>query len=132
MSCILCQTEADAAGVNLIIDDWKSEFQNLDATASANVARVAAAMQGVQNPALQAALAEAQHNLAYAESDESGGIHNHPYLIALLQDANHKALSIPLLNVAAQGRALVISWTGPGTLQAANSMSGAWQDVPSA
>jgi hypothetical protein len=132
VSCILCHTEADPVDAKLIIDDWKSEFQNLDATAAANVARAAAAMQDVQNPALQAALAEAQYNLAYAEHDESGGFHNHPYLMALLQDANQKALSIPLLNVAEQSGTLVISWTGPGTLQAASSIAGPWRDVPSA
>jgi hypothetical protein len=132
MSCILCHTDAEPAFVTLIIDGWKSEFQTLDATVSVNVARATAAMQNSQNPTLQANLAEAQHNLAYAESDECGGFHNHGYLMALLRDANQKALSIPLLNAAQQGGSLVISWTGPGTLQAASSMTGPWQDVPSA
>ena len=51
-------------------------------------------MQGVQDPALQSKLEEAQHNLTYAESDESGGYHNHNYLMSLLEDANNKALEI--------------------------------------
>ena len=131
VSCILCHTDADPVNVSLIIDGWKSEFQTLDATVSANVARVAAALQDVQNPALQAALAEAQYNLAYAERDESGGFHNHPYLMALLQNANQKTLSIPLLKAEKQGGNIALSWTGPGTLQAANSISGPWQDVSS-
>ncbi len=134
MSCILCHTNADPAMASFIIDAWKSEFQTLDASVAANVARVAAAMQAVQNPnpAFQSALAEAQFNLGYAESDESGGFHNHGYLMALLQDANQKALSIPLLYATNQGGNIVISWTGPGTLQAADSMKGPWRDVSGA
>jgi hypothetical protein len=132
ISCILCHTNGDPAFINLLIDSWKSEFQSLDATVSANVARATAAMQSVPSPTLRASLAEAQHNLTYAESDESGGFHNHGYLMALLRDANQKALSIPLLNATQQGSTFVISWTGPGTLQAASSMGGPWQDVPSA
>jgi hypothetical protein len=132
LSCILCHTEADPVETTFIIDAWKAEFQALDATASANVARLAAAMQGVQNPAFQAALDEAQHNLAFAEGDESGGFHNHPYLMALLRDANQKALSVPILTATNQGSSLVISWTGPGTLQSANSIRGPWTDVSGA
>lgn len=132
ISCILCHTNADPTTVNLLIDSWKSDFQTLDATASANVASVTAALQNVQNPAWQSVLAEAQHNLAYAESDESGGFHNHGYLMALLQDANQKALAIPFLSVTNSAGDIVISWTSSGVLQWANSMSGPWQDVTSA
>jgi Outer membrane cytochrome MtrC/MtrF-like, domains II/IV/Cytochrome c554 and c-prime/Cytochrome c552 len=96
ISCLLCHTNSDAATISSMIDGWKAEFQALDTLASANVAKAAAALQGVEDPTLQAALAEAQENLIYAESDESGGVHNHPYLMALLQDANQKALSIPV------------------------------------
>jgi cytochrome c552/cytochrome c554/c'-like protein len=130
MSCILCHTDAAPENASLIIDGWKAEFQTLDATVSATVAKVAAAMQNVQNPAAQAALAEAQYNLHYAESDESGGFHNHGYLMDLVRAANQKALSIPLLYAERQGRNIVISWTGPGTLQSASSASGPWSDVP--
>ncbi|MFQ5664973.1 MAG: hypothetical protein ACE5I7_00925 [Candidatus Binatia bacterium] len=49
---------------------------------------------------LQAKLAEAQFNLNYADSDESGGFHNHNYLMSLLNDANAKAQEI----LAALGR----------------------------
>jgi hypothetical protein len=131
-SCILCHTDAAPANVTHIIDGWKSEFQSFDATVSANVARVAAAMQGVPNSTFQTVLADAQYNLAYAESDESGGFHNHPYLMALLLNANQKVLSIPLLNAANQGGNIVISWSGPGTLQSAGSLRGPWLDVSGA
>ncbi len=132
VSCVLCHTESRPEDANLIIDGWKSEFQSLDATVSANVAKVATALQGNQNPSFQAALADAQFNLAYAESDESGGFHNHPYLMALLQAANQQALSIPILNVASQPSGIVISWTGSGTLQSAGSLNGPWLDLPGA
>jgi hypothetical protein len=129
VSCLLCHTSANTESVNLIINGWKSEFQALDATVSANVAKVAAALQGSQNAILQATLADAQFNLAYAESDESGGFHNHPYLMALLQAANQKVLSIPILSATRQPGQVVISWVGPGTLQSASSISGPWSDV---
>lgn len=130
--CVRCHTDADPQVEVMLIDRWKTEFQSLDATASTNVARAAAVLQGTQNAAWQAALAEAQHNLTYAESDESGGFHNHPYLMALLKDANAKALTIPILSVAEQGADLVISWTGLGTLQSAAFLAGPWKDVPGA
>jgi hypothetical protein len=132
MSCLACHTEADPAQTQFLISDWQAQYQALDAAASANVARMAAALQGVQNPVLRAALTEAQFNLAYAESDESGGFHNHGYLMALLNDANQKALSIPLLNVASANGNVVISWTGPGILQSADSLKGPWHDVSGA
>jgi HlyD family secretion protein len=50
----------------------------------------------------------------------------------LLNDANAKALSFPILDVGMQGARVVISWTGPGTLQAASSLLGPWSDVASA
>ena len=132
ISCILCHTNATPDQTTRLITAWKTEFQTLDATVSATVARVGAAMQGIQNPGAQAVFAQAQHNLTYAESDESGGFHNHPYLMALLRDANQKVLSLPLLYAQAQGTNIVISWTGPGTLQSAASVRGPWSDVPGA
>jgi len=41
-------------------------------------------------------------------------------------------LSIPILNATKQGGSIVISWTGSGTLQAADSISGPWKDVSGA
>ena len=93
-SCTHCHADLDTAKSNETINKWKAEFQTLDSTAQENVAKAAEAMKGVQDKALQAKLAEAQHNLTYAESDESGGFHNHKYLMALLKDANGKALEI--------------------------------------
>ncbi len=93
-SCTRCHADEDTATANAIIDGWKSDFQTLDATARKNVEAAVKAMQGSENQALQAKLGEAQHNLEYAESDESGGFHNHSYLISLLKDANDKAQEV--------------------------------------
>ena len=93
-SCTRCHAGRDAAEANVIIGAWKSSFQSLDDIAQKNVAAAAKAMEGVEDKALQANLEEAQHNLEYAESDESGGFHNHEYLMSLLNDANDKALKI--------------------------------------
>src|SRR5438045_3402225 len=89
-------------------------------------------MLGNQNPTLLATLEEAQVNLAYAESDEGGGVHNHPYLMALLNDAKAKALSMPILDTSVQGAKIRIFWTGQGTLQAGESIPGPWHDVSGA
>lgn len=131
-SCTVCHTNLDTTAANASIASAKAAFQTLDATVGENVARAAAALQNSTNTAWRAALQEAQHNLTYAESDESGGFHNHGYLMALLNDANAKALSLPILSVSTQGKNVVISWTGTGILQAASSLAGPWSDVTSA
>ncbi len=131
-SCTVCHTNMDTTAALAQIASWKADFQALNATVQANVARAAAVAQGSQNPTWLAALQEAQHNLTYAESDESGGFHNHGYLMALLNDANAKALALPVLTAAVQGTSVVISWTGAGTLQAAAAPTGGWHDVPNA
>jgi len=93
-ACTHCHETFDTASANVIIDGWKSSFESLDATAQTNVAAAAQAMIGVTNETLRADLEEAQFNLQYAEADESGGVHNHNYLMSLLNDANDKALEI--------------------------------------
>ncbi len=131
-SCTVCHTNMDTSAANISIASAKAEFQALNATVQANVARAAAALQGSTNATWQAALQEAQHNLTYANSDESRGFHNHGYLMALLNDANAKALSLPILTAVTQGSNVTISWTGTGTLQATDSLTGNWHDVPGA
>lgn len=131
-SCTTCHPTMNTAAANDSIASAKAEFQALDATVEANVTRAEAALQNSTNAVWLAALQEAQHNLTYAESDESGGFHNHNYLMALLNDANAKALSLPLLTAQMQGANIVISWTGSGTLQAASSLTGPWTDVSGA
>jgi len=132
MSCLACHTSADETAADAIVNSFQTQFQTLEAVAQASVARAAAHMVGIQNTSLLPNLFEAQHNLTYAESDESGGFHNFPYLISLLDDANAKALSFPILDTALQGSSIVLSWTGTGVLQAADSIIGPWHDVSSA
>jgi hypothetical protein len=132
VSCLNCHDGATPDAAYLVINGWQSEFQALETTVVSNVTKIASAVQASANPAALSALAEAQHNLAYAQGDESGGFHNHPYLMALLNAANQKALSIRLLNATRHGGNIVISWIGSGTLQSATSMKGPWQDVSGA
>jgi mono/diheme cytochrome c family protein len=94
VSCAKCHDTMTASVAKASIDQYKSAFQALDATAQENVTAAAEALQGSNDQALQSKLDEAQHNLEYAESDESGGFHNHKYLMSLLNDANGKALEI--------------------------------------
>jgi len=93
-ACTHCHETFDTATSNGIIDGWKSSFEALDATTQANVSAAAQAMVANPDATLQPDLEEAQFNLNYAESDESGGVHNHNYLMSLLTDANDKALGI--------------------------------------
>jgi len=93
-SCTHCHADQDTAKTEATIAKWRSDFQALEATAQQNVSAAAKAMNGTEDKALQAKLEEAQHNLEYAGSDESGGFHNHKYLMALLKDANDKATEI--------------------------------------
>ncbi len=94
VSCTKCHSDWDAAKSEATINQLKAEFTTQDAKASAIVDKAAKAMQNVTTPDLQAKLKEAQFNLGYAESDESGGFHNHTYLMSLLNDAMQRAQEI--------------------------------------
>ena len=132
VSCVVCHSSADEISANAIVASFQMNFQLQDSTAAASVARAAAHMQGVQNTNAVAAFLQAQHNLLYAESDESGGFHNFGYLLSLLKDADARARSLPILDTVLRGSNVVLSWTGGGTLQAADSMTGPWHDVSGA
>jgi len=90
-SCDHCHAAMD---VPAKIEEFQTSYADLDAVAAANVELAVAALEGATDPVLLAKLDEAQHNLAFAEGDESGGFHNHSYLMALLNDANDRALEI--------------------------------------
>jgi hypothetical protein len=129
-SCTACHADMDAQKSDTIIHGtFQPQFDSADATASASVGRVARFMDGVTNATVVATFDEAQRNLTYAESDESHGFHNHSYVMALLNDADAKARSLPILDTSMEGANVVISWTGSGTLQSADSITGVWQDV---
>ena len=93
-SCAHCHAGNVAGGNPAIIQDFKTSYALLDSTASTNVAAATTAVAGATDAGVAAELHEAQWNLQYAESDESGGFHNHQYLMALLTDANSKALDL--------------------------------------
>jgi hypothetical protein len=95
-SCVQSQCHANwtAQQADASIAANKSDYSVLAAIADKTVAAATKAMKGVSDEALQAKLAEAQHDLQYAESDESGGFHNNIYLMELLKDANERATEI--------------------------------------
>ena len=95
VSCSKCHAQVDTADdLNLFVSLWRDNFLALDDLVQQNVTAAAAALEGIDDDLLQAKLDEAQHNLEYAEADESGGFHNHLYLMSLLNDANHNAVEI--------------------------------------
>ncbi len=93
-SCTHCHADWDTAKSTANINKLKSEFQAQDAKAQAIVDKATKAMANVTTTDLQDKLKEAQFNLSYAESDESGGFHNHTYLMALLNDAIQRSQEI--------------------------------------
>ena len=93
-SCTHCHSDWDTKKSDTTINQMKSEFQALDVKVQTIVDKATKAMDGVTDPDLQNKLKEAQFNLSYAESDESGGFHNHTYLMALLTNAQQSAQEI--------------------------------------
>jgi hypothetical protein len=87
-SCTNCHSTMNAAASQTLISKWQSDFQSLDSVANVKVTAAAAHALSSQDSVY---LAEAQFNMAYAESDEGGGVHNHLYSTALLNDAVSKA-----------------------------------------
>ena len=86
-SCTKCHSTMTADSAMACVSKWKSNFQTLDSVAEANVT---AAANLLKTKADSANYAEAEYNMTYAESDESGGIHNHLYSAELLNDAISK------------------------------------------
>ncbi len=93
-SCTKCHSDWDTAKSDATIKQMQAEFTAQDAKAQSVVDKAVKAMTGVSNPDLEAKLKEAQFNVGYADSDESGGFHNHTYLMALLNDAIQQAQAI--------------------------------------
>lgn len=87
-SCTKCHPNMSADSSLVLVAKWKSDFQIQDSIAEAKLTEAANYLKGSQDSVY---LSEAQCNMTYAESDESGGVHNHLYSIALLKDAINKA-----------------------------------------
>ncbi len=97
-SCTGCHSSMDAAAAENQIDSWKDEFAALDSIAQLKVAAADEKMVGNTDPTDIQYIEEAHHNLEFAESDESGGFHNHNYSMALLNDVIEKADLITGIN----------------------------------
>lgn len=93
-SCTKCHSTMSAASASAQINKWQAEFFTLDSTAQILVTK-ADSIACVRNDTSKIhSVDAAKHNLAMAETDESGGFHNHLYSVALLQDAIKRAASI--------------------------------------
>lgn len=90
-ACTACHAGMDAAAAEAQVENWRNDFAELDSIAQVKVANADVAMVGETDPVKLQYLEEAHHNLMFAESDESGGFHNHKYAMALLNDAVEKA-----------------------------------------
>ncbi len=97
-SCTSCHASMDAAAAEDQIDSWIEEFATLDSIAQLKVAAADEKMVGNTDPTDLQYIEEAHHNLEFAESDESGGFHNHNYAMALLNDVIEKADLITGIN----------------------------------
>jgi formate-dependent nitrite reductase cytochrome c552 subunit len=93
-SCTTCHAGMSADSATNVITNWQSEYATLDSIAHDRVASAESALIGGSDSLKLRHLAEAQHNLDFADMDESGGFHNHNYTVALLNDAIQKATSI--------------------------------------
>ncbi|NOY06874.1 MAG: ammonia-forming cytochrome c nitrite reductase subunit c552 [Chlorobi bacterium] len=93
-SCTSCHSSMDAKAAHLVIQRWQSEYSNLDSIANVKVAEAESILKGSNDSTKIHMLQEAQFNLAFAEGDESAGVHNHNYTVSLLNDAIQKATSI--------------------------------------
>jgi formate-dependent nitrite reductase cytochrome c552 subunit len=90
-SCTKCHESINADSSQSIVIKWQHDFAQLDSIAQIKVAVADTLMQGNTDTLKLRYLDEAKQNLGYAESNESGGAHNHTYLVSLLTDAIQKA-----------------------------------------
>ncbi len=90
-SCTSCHPTMTAAAAQDTVNAWKAEFAYLDSIANVEIAIAADSLVGSSDSTAINLLQDAQANLAFAEGDESGGVHNHNFTISLLNDVIVKA-----------------------------------------
>ncbi len=90
-SCTSCHSSMDAVAAENKVEEWQNAFENLVMVAEEKVKEADSLLAGSDDTLKLKFLKEAMHNLEYAESDESGGVHNHNFSMALLNDAVDKA-----------------------------------------
>lgn len=93
-SCTSCHAAMSTDSAMTVVANYREEFGTLDSIAAVKVALADTFMQGITDTVKSRYLDEAHSNMGYAESDESGGFHNHKYTVALLNDAIAKATSV--------------------------------------
>ncbi|MCF6170287.1 MAG: ammonia-forming cytochrome c nitrite reductase subunit c552 [Bacteroidales bacterium] len=93
-SCTVCHSSMTVFEAEETISAWQDDFAQLDAIAGLKVSKADSALANSTDSTLIKMLEEAEYNLAFVESDESGGVHNHLYTMALLQDAIDKSEQI--------------------------------------
>jgi len=85
-SCTNCHPSINANTAHLIIQGWQDEYANLDSIANAKVVVAETFLIGSNDSTKIQMLQNAKFNLAFAEGDESGGVHNHSYSVSLLNN----------------------------------------------
>ncbi len=98
-SCTSCHSDIGATAAQNLVNTWKTEFADLDSLAQIKVTMADNFLAGSSDSLNLQLLEEAKFNLGYAESDESGGAHNHLYVQSLLNDAIEKS-NVILTDVA--------------------------------
>ncbi|NOY95626.1 MAG: T9SS type A sorting domain-containing protein [Chlorobi bacterium] len=93
-SCTVCHSTMTASAAMDTVNSWKAEFVRLDSIAHVKINEADTTLINSTDTSKIRLLADAKFNLAYAESDESGGVHNHLYTQALMKDAINKANQI--------------------------------------
>ena len=91
VSCQACHQNLDAAASQSKILAYQEEAQARQDSAVQKFIIADSLMEGNTDPGLQAKLAEAETNLSLVDGDESGGFHNHKYLMALLANVIQNA-----------------------------------------
>lgn len=116
-SCTSCHATMTASVAQDSVNSWRAEFIELDSIANLMVAQADSAINASTDSSMIILLEQAHNNLTYAESDESGGVHNHFYTQSLVKDAiNKSALVITGINnlsSAANGFILLQNYPNP-------------------
>jgi len=89
-----CHPSMDVNSAMTTVNAFKDEFANLDSIANVKVADAVTFLEGSSDATKLQMLEDAQFNLAFAEGDESGGVHNHNYTKAILNNVIEKANDI--------------------------------------
>ncbi|MFA3782120.1 multiheme c-type cytochrome, partial [Melioribacteraceae bacterium 4301-Me] len=93
-SCTRCHSNFSADSAMAFITKWKTEFQKLDSTANDKITQAQNILANSSDSVKIKLLNEAIFNVTYAESDESGGFHNHLYTQLLLTSSIDKVNDI--------------------------------------